>query len=73
MRPNSPVADAEYSADSNCWDSGEPSLLVQGELSISRRHRTNRRGISRFSEASSSSRLSISREIVHPGEVNRVR
>lgn len=65
--------DAKYSPGTNLWSSGQPSLLFVGNVDINLNNTSRRKYLARFAETNQSSRITIEKRIIHPGEVNRVR
>ncbi|GBG34387.1 WD-40 repeat-containing protein MSI4 [Hondaea fermentalgiana] len=65
--------DATYSPTTNLWSSGQPGLLFVGNVDLNIVNTSRRKYLARFSESNQSSRISINKRIIHPGEVNRVR
>mmetsp|Transcript_13287 Transcript_13287/g.21698 ORF Transcript_13287/g.21698 Transcript_13287/m.21698 type:complete len:503 (+) Transcript_13287:169-1677(+) len=65
---------ATYSTATKTWDKdGKPGMLYVGELDTPSVNSSRRKFISRFIEGNRSSRVSVLKTIIHPGEVNRIR
>lgn len=64
--------DGDYNAGSRIWN-GHPHMLYSANVLLPEPHMSNYRGVGKFSETKKSGRINITKRIVHPGEVNKMR
>ena len=64
--------DGYYDLNGCKWN-GHPHMLYGAKVELNEPHTSNNRGTSKFSETKKDSRIHISKRIVHPGEVNKMR
>jgi histone-binding protein RBBP4 len=62
----------EYNASKRTWD-GHPHMLYAATVMLPEPHTSNPRGIGKYSETKKSGKINITKKIVHPGEVNKMR
>ena len=64
--------DGYYNLNGCTWD-GHPHMLYGAKVELNEPHTSNNRGTSKFTETKKDKRIHISKRIVHPGEVNKMR
>ena len=64
--------DGTYDSAARVW-TGSPGELFVGHVAIAKPRTVARNSIGKFQENKRSSRIAVSKRIIHPGEVNRIR